>query len=113
MKKDKSTIKITNLLLIASVVILLFGTGYKLGENASVTQVQTPKVSTNNRNMDFSMFWKVWDMMTKKYVDKKKVDTKKMYYGAIKGMVASVEDPYTFFLTPTENKQSKDGLEGK
>jgi len=36
-----------------------------------------------------------------------------MYYGAIKGMVASIEDPYTFFLTPTENKQSKDDLGGR
>ncbi|MFA5770151.1 MAG: S41 family peptidase [Patescibacteria group bacterium] len=36
-----------------------------------------------------------------------------MYLGAIKGMVASVEDPYTFFLTPEENKQTKDDLGGK
>jgi carboxyl-terminal processing protease len=36
-----------------------------------------------------------------------------MFYGAIKGMVASLEDPYTFFLTPEENKQSKDDLGGK
>ena len=52
-------------------------------------------------------------MVEQKYVDKKKVDPKKMYYGAIKGLVASLEDPYTFFLTPVENQQSKDGLEGK
>jgi carboxyl-terminal processing protease len=36
-----------------------------------------------------------------------------MYYGAIKGMVTSLEDPYTFFLTPEENKQTKDDLGGK
>jgi len=36
-----------------------------------------------------------------------------MFYGAIKGMVASAEDPYTFFLTPEENQQSKDDLGGK
>lgn len=104
--------KITNILLIASVAVLLFGTGYKLGEYRSTpTGARTSTV--NSRNIDFSMFWKVWDTVEKKYVDKKKVDVKKMYYGAIKGMVASVEDPYTFFLTPVENKQSKDGLEGK
>jgi len=28
-------------------------------------------------------------------------------------MVASIEDPYTFFLTPDENKQTKDDLGGK
>ncbi|MCX6732806.1 MAG: S41 family peptidase [Candidatus Roizmanbacteria bacterium] len=112
MKIGKSHLKITNLLLIASVAVLLFGTGYKLGEY-KLSLGQNTQISSNSKNIDFSMFWKVWDTMEKKYVDQKKIDPKKMYYGAIKGLVASVEDPYTFFLTPVENKQSKDGLEGK
>lgn len=114
MKIGKSTIKITNLLLVASVAVLLFGMGYKLGEyNISLVKNGVSAAPANTKNIDFTMFWKVWDTLEKKYVDKKKVDPKKMYYGAIKGLVASVEDPYTFFLTPTENQQSKDGLEGK
>jgi carboxyl-terminal processing protease len=112
MKTGKPRVKITNILLIASVAVLLFGTGYKLGEYG-ISFGKKTQVSTNSKNIDFSMFWKVWDTVEKKYVDQKKVDTKKMYYGAIKGMVASIEDPYTFFLTPTENQQSKDGLGGK
>ncbi|MCX6730730.1 MAG: S41 family peptidase [Candidatus Roizmanbacteria bacterium] len=112
MKTGKSHLKITNLLLIASVAVLLFGTGYKLGEY-KLSLNKSTSISTNNKDVDFYMFWKVWETMEKKYVDQKKIDKKKMYYGAIKGLVASVEDPYTFFLTPVENKQSKDGLEGK
>lgn len=112
MKIGKSPFKITNLLLIASVAVLLFGTGYKLGEY-KLSLGQYTQASSNSKNIDFSMFWKVWDTLEKKYVDQKKVDKKKMYYGAIKGLVSSVEDPYTFFLTPVENQQSKDGLEGK
>lgn len=113
MKIGKPSIKITSLLLIASVAVLLFGGGYKLGEYKSFTGISVGAVPPNSRNIDFTMFWKVWDTIEKKYVDKKKVDPQKMYYGAIKGLVASVEDPYTFFLTPVENKQSKDGLGGK
>ena len=114
MKIGKSPIKITNILLVASVAVLLFGMGYKLGEYNGISgKTLGSAVPTNSKNIDFAMFWKVWDTIEKKYVDKKKVDPKKMYYGAIKGLVASVEDPYTFFLTPVENKQSKDGLEGK
>jgi carboxyl-terminal processing protease len=113
MKKfNKPVIKITNLLIIASVAVLLFGTGYKLGEY-KISLGKSEQSTTNSKNIDFTMFWKVWDIVEKKYVDRKKVDPKKMYYGAIKGLVASVEDPYTFFLTPVENKDSKDGLEGK
>lgn len=112
MKSGKHPIKITNILLAASVAVLLFGIGYKLGEY-KISFGQNIRATANSKNIDFSMFWKVWDLMEKKYVDQKKVDPKKMYYGAIKGLVSSVEDPYTFFLTPVENQQSKEGLEGK
>jgi len=70
-------------------------------------------LSQQAKNLDFSLFWEAWNKLENKYIDKSKLDTKKMYYGAIKGMVAAVEDPYTFFLSPEENKQSKDDLGGK
>ena len=66
----------------------------------------------NKANLDFSLFWQTWDTLGEYYVDKTKLDPMKMYYGAIKGMVASVNDNYTFFMTPEENKQSKDDLKG-
>jgi len=117
MNKSK---KITNILLLVSLFVLLFGGGYKLGEyRASIGKVERTDynivntTSSKNKNIDFTLFWNTWDKIEKNYVDKKKVDPKKMYYGAIKGMVASVEDPYTFFLTPDENKQSKNDLGGK
>ncbi|MFN4212827.1 MAG: S41 family peptidase, partial [Microgenomates group bacterium] len=65
------------------------------------------------KDLDFSLFWDTWEKIEQKFIDKKKLDPKKMFYGAIKGMVASLDDPYTFFLTPEENKQSKQDLEGK
>lgn len=112
MNERKTHLKITNVLLIASAAVLLFGVGYKLGEGKSAL-LQLNTSSAQKKNINFDMFWKVWDTLEKKYVDQKKLDEKKMYYGAIKGMVSSIEDPYTFFLTPTENKQSKDDLGGR
>jgi carboxyl-terminal processing protease len=120
------TKKITNILLLASLVVLLVGGGYKAGEyratHSTVNRINynivngTPVVSKNDKNyknIDFSLFWDTWAQLEEKYVDRSKIDPQKMFYGAIKGMVASVEDPYTFFLTPEENKQSKDDLGGK
>lgn len=113
----------TNILLILSLAVLLFGSGYKVGEYKSSKKVESKTAVINNTGggskntdkgtIDFSLFWDTWEELERKYVDKKKIDTKKMFYGAIKGMVAAVDDPYTFFLTPEENKQSKDDLGGK
>ncbi|MEN9327370.1 MAG: hypothetical protein RI947_178 [Candidatus Parcubacteria bacterium] len=113
--------KITNYLLYAALAIFLFGSGYRLGEMKSRkslmsqrgSQGQSSLFDKTQKEIDFTLFWDTWDKVQEKYVDKKKVDSKKMYYGAIKGMVASVDDPYTFFLTPQENQQSKDDLGGK
>lgn len=101
---------ITHILLAASVAVLLFGGGYSYGKYQTT---QEQKKLLSQRNIDFTLFWNVWDTVSKKYVDQSKIDQNKMYLGAIKGMVAAIEDPYTFFLNTEENKQSKDDLGGK
>ncbi len=115
MKKNNS--QLTNLLLIISFTILVFGSGYKLGEFKNRLNFFQPanfnKSQGEQTNINFDLFWDAWNKLQERYVDQKKIDPKKMYYGAIKGMVASIEDPYTFFLTPEENKQTKDDLGGK
>jgi len=106
--------KLANLFLILSLFVVVFGSGYKLGQSTSRINLENLTKSTNQQNpTDFNLFFDVLDKINKKYVDKKKINWEKMYYGAIKGMVASLDDPYTFFLTPEENKQSKDDLQGK
>jgi carboxyl-terminal processing protease len=111
---------ITNVILLVAVGVLLFGMGYKIGQGSAAPsggQVMTfggdaPAVKSRE-DINFQLFWKVWDVIDEKYIDDKKIDAQKMYYGAIKGMVATLEDPYTFFLTPDENKKSKDDLGGR
>jgi carboxyl-terminal processing protease len=113
---------LTNLFLFLSFAIFLFATGYRLGEYQERGKFSrrlnlTPSIDTQTVNqtpkVDFSLFWDVWDELEKKYIDKKKIESKTMLYGAIKGMVASLNDPYTFFLTPDENQKTKDDLQGK
>lgn len=105
--------KLTNFLLLLSFIVLIFGSGYKLGEYKSRFISSNPTSFGQNSNINFDLFWETWNKLQERYVDQKKLDPKKMYMGAIKGMVASVDDPYTFFLTPDENKQTKDDLGGK
>lgn len=64
----------------------------------------------NSQAVDFSTFWRAWDLIEKKYDGK--VDYQAMVYGAIRGMVQAVGDPYTAFLSPDEAKQLEDDLSG-
>ena len=62
--------------------------------------------------MDFALFWKVWDVLKEKYVDSSKLDAQKLFYGAIKGMLAATGDPYTNFFDPEENKKFNEDITG-
>jgi carboxyl-terminal processing protease len=64
------------------------------------------------REGDFTLFWTVWDKVNDEYVDKTALDPEKMIQGAISGMVSSLGDPYTVYLPPQQNKESKEDLGG-
>ncbi len=83
------------------------------GRPALVTN-KIPAALTNSKpdTADFTLFWTVWDKMHEKYVDKEKLETKKMVDGAISGMVAAIGDPYTSYLPVEQNKEIKEQLGG-
>src|SRR3989344_6383935 len=62
--------------------------------------------------VDFSLFWDNWNSLHNKYVDEEKLDTKKLLYGAIRGMVDSIGDPYTVFFEPQESKKFQEEISG-
>lgn len=113
-----SFVKVRNFVLILIGVIAIFSGGYYLGVNgfrANVTKALQVKVSREippDKNVDFSLFWQVWDVLSAKYYDKTKLVPGNMVYGAIGGMVSSLGDPYSMFLPPTQNKIVNEDLSG-
>ena len=65
-----------------------------------------------SQDIDFKMFWRVWDLLRENYVDKSKLNDKEMFYGALKGLVASVDDPYTVYMEPKVAQEFADDLAG-
>lgn len=63
-------------------------------------------------NADFSLFWDAWNRVTASYLERDKIDPQKLVYGAISGLVSSLEDPYTVFLNPEQNSGFKEELSG-
>jgi len=122
--QEKKLNRFSNLLLVLALVFLIFGGGYRLGENQAKKTIETGKSTETQSNLnldshqyqsevDLNLFWQVWGLIKTKYADQTKVKTEEMLYGAIKGLVASLGDPYSYFLTPKENQQSKNDLGGK
>jgi len=73
------------------------------------TNSQTPVYLT--KDVDFGLFWKVWDYLHRTYLERPLGDTK-LFYGALEGMVAGLGDPYSVFMNPDTAKQFSQELEG-
>jgi carboxyl-terminal processing protease len=76
---------------------------------ASATFVNTG--SGKPSQVDFKLFWDVYNTLQQKYVDRP-ADNQKILYGAIDGMVKSLGDPYTAFMTPQATKDFQSQLSG-
>ncbi len=59
---------------------------------------------------DASLLWEVLEMVKDKFYGT--IDYQNVVYGAIKGAVAGIGDPYTIFTDPEENKTFFDSLDG-
>ena len=61
---------------------------------------------------DFSLFWDAWRVIQEEYAGPGPLDFKAMVHGAIKGMVGSLGDPYTTFMSPQDTKIFLDDISG-
>jgi len=58
--------------------------------------------------INFDLFWRVWTISKERYV-KQPVSDKDLFYGALKGIVFGLKDPYSVFLDPeSANKFSEE-----
>jgi len=99
--------KIRNLVLLLTLLVITSLVSYRVGEQSIQSE------NTKTGKLDLSMMWKVKDRLTEMYLDKDKINDDNMVYGAIQGMVASLDDPYTMFLTPKENESANEDLAGQ
>ena len=99
--------RLRNLAIITASLIIAGVAGYAFGHRPT-SLVATPSSKTT----DLTVFWDVWHKLSSDYLDKKALNEQQMVNGAIKGLVSSLGDPYTVYLSSEENKAAKEDLNG-
>ncbi len=94
------------LALFSVVSLVSFNIGKTVGLEAAGSNLKTEA-------LDLSLMWKVKDKLEQEFLEKDKLKDEEMTYGAISGMVSALDDPYTVFLAPKENKSSNADLAGE
>lgn len=95
------------LILLSFLFIAIFSVGFFAGKYQVQCRVCAPE------QVNMSLFWEAWNKLSEKYVNPAKLDTQKMIYGAISGMVSSIGDPYTSFFEPAETKSFIEDVSGQ
>jgi len=100
--------KIISVFLMLVLVGGVFGIGVFVGNylGESGCEVCQPQ------EINFSLFWEAYDKLKEKFVNPSEIDQQKIIYGAISGMVKSLQDPYTVFFPPEETKRFIEDTKG-
>ncbi|NQT49637.1 S41 family peptidase [Candidatus Kuenenbacteria bacterium] len=116
--KNKNVKKTIIVLFILVILGVFFAGGFIIGKltdgkiNYKVNpdlykQTKLPEV------FDSGLIKQVWTIIQNDFVDKDKISEEDLYYGALKGFVAGLDDPYTVLFEPQTAKDFDDQIAGE
>lgn len=101
---------------------LLVGWAFPVGSGRGISGLLNPSATTSTTSSDsgtptnlqmlFEPFWQTWQVIHDDYVDQP-VNNTTLMQGAIRGMMDSLGDPHTSYMSPEEYKLEEQVLSGE
>ncbi len=101
--------------IILVVVCGAYYTGLQSGKKGFTFEPKEFKVINQTQipaTVDYNLLWKALEVVGTKYIEKDSINQQKVLYGAVKGAVESLGDPYTTFFEPKTLENFKTDLKG-
>lgn len=117
-KTKKESIAVTAVLILAIInSCLVYMLGYKFGYANFVAEKRTLSghysTAATADYPDLSTFWKVWDLIKSKSVERNKITNDHLVEGAINGLTSALNDPFSEFLNKEQNAALSEELVGR
>jgi len=106
---QKWTLRVLIVVLIAATA---FAAGFGLGRYVMPAPQVGAAATAIQQQEQFKLFWEAWRLVESRFYSEKPLDYQTMTYGAIRGMVASLGDRHTAFLTPEQADMFSEDLQG-
>lgn len=110
--KENNSMVQTSIKVFSTVVLalIIFGSGLGAGYvlHGSILNNQP----TESEQSDFSLYWEVWNRVEEQFYGQIP-NGSSATYGAIRGALATLDDPYTVFIEPEPAAHEKAQLEGQ
>ncbi|MEK7546773.1 MAG: S41 family peptidase [Patescibacteria group bacterium] len=92
-----------------------FALGFRSGEmfpQTIIVKELTNTFSGQPSAVNFGTFWQAWEAVNNNYLRADKIGAQNKVYGAISGLVESLKDPYSIFLSPNDNEKFQQDVQG-
>jgi carboxyl-terminal processing protease len=90
-----------------------FNSGYLLGQSPAAPFRAFPTAPLSQEtNEAFVPFWEVYDLVQTRYFEQP-IDDDILAEGAINGLLATLDDPHTRYLSPQDEIAEREGFEGE
>jgi carboxyl-terminal processing protease len=103
------------IVLISLAILLLTSGAFVAGTVVgNVYPLFGPKVvRAADQPVEFDVFWQVWDLAQQHFIDRDALDSTRLTYGAVNGLIAALGDEgHTRFLTPEEVERQRTDISG-
>ncbi len=112
---SKTFIIISRWVIIIALIGGAYYSGFVSGKKGYTFQPKEFKVVNQAdapATVDYGLLWKAINVVQAKFIEKDSINQQKMLYGAVKGAVESLGDPYTTFFEPKNLESFKTDLKG-
>jgi len=91
------------------IILILIFSAYKIGYQRALAETTAGKFFTVQ---NFLMFLRAWEIINKNFVDPQKIDANKAIFEATRGLLRSLDDPYSDLLSEKQKKIFEEDLTG-
>jgi carboxyl-terminal processing protease len=91
------------------IILILIFSAYKIGYQRALAETTAGKFFTVQ---NFLIFLRAWEIINKNFVDPQKIDNNKAIFEATRGLLRSLDDPYSDLLSEKQKKIFEEDLAG-
>jgi carboxyl-terminal processing protease len=98
--------------MVVFLAVVAFAAGYLVNDFVELRRA-TSSSDSNGESIEgeFAVFWEAWQYVEQSYIGEVP-PAKQIVYGAIRGAMSTLQDPYTVFVEPAVREEERDTLRG-
>ena len=99
---------ILTIIMIVALALVAFTAGFLLND---LVDFRIGLAGSGSASDEFAIFWEAWDKIENSYIGTVP-SSEQLTYGAVRGAISILDDPYTIFVEPVAREHERESLRG-